>query len=70
MNDRTAMTTDTRDNETKFVACGGCDRELPVTRCEFENGGVERCPCGAGADLAFHNRHARWDDTDAGHDWS
>lgn len=59
------MTAPTRD-DTKLVACGGCDAEIAVTRSEFETGGLKRCRCGAGADLTFHNRHARWDDTAVG----
>lgn len=63
--------TATRD-DTKLVACGGCDAELPVIRREFETGLRKRCTCGAWADLAFHRRHATWNETDTAtdDDWS
>lgn len=53
-------------DEYGLVSCGGCDAEITVTRSEFETGGLKPCSCGAGADLNFHNRHARWDDTAVG----
>jgi len=46
--------------DTGTVECGGCSRPLTITRQQWERDASAPCPCGSGADLTFHRRHAEW----------
>ncbi|MFD4190755.1 hypothetical protein [Amycolatopsis thermoflava] len=46
--------------DTGTVECGGCSRPLTITRQQWDRDAFAPCPCGSGADLNFHRRHAEW----------